>query len=118
MSFAKSPLRLGRNGRAAHARFVEVEMPAVAAGHLVVELEGGGRVLLCEPAHVALLGAVARDASRTPETRPAGMGLGMAVKIGLTVEPCRHAGQGLRQTRHRRVSTGLRIGMSPGNLEG
>jgi hypothetical protein len=34
---------------------VEVEMPAVAAGHLVIELEGGGRVLLSEPAHVALL---------------------------------------------------------------
>ena len=55
MSFAKSPLRRGRNGRAAHARFVEVEMPAVAAGHLVIELEGGGRVLLSEPAHVTLL---------------------------------------------------------------
>ncbi len=55
MSFAKSPLRRGRNGRAAHARFVEVEMPAVAARPLVIELEGGGRVLLSEPVHVALL---------------------------------------------------------------
>ena len=55
MSFAKSPLRRGRNGRAAHARFVEVEMPAVPASHLVVELEGGGRVLLSEPAQVTLL---------------------------------------------------------------
>jgi hypothetical protein len=54
MSFAKSPLRRGRNGRAAHARFVEVEMPAMAASHLVIELEGGGRILLSEPAHVAL----------------------------------------------------------------
>ena len=55
MSFAKSPLRRGRNGRAASTRFVEVELPAVAARPLVVELEGGGRVLLSEPAHVALL---------------------------------------------------------------
>ena len=55
MSFAKSPLRRGRNGRAAHTRFVEVEMPAVPAGHLVFELAGGGRSLLSEPAHVTLL---------------------------------------------------------------
>jgi len=34
---------------------VEVEMPAVAHSHLVIELEGGGRILLCEPAHVVLL---------------------------------------------------------------
>ena len=55
MSFAKSPLRRGRIGRAAHTRFVEVEMPPVAASYLVVELEGGGRILLSEPAHVALV---------------------------------------------------------------
>ncbi len=54
MSFAKSPLRRGRNGRAARTRFVEVEMPA-AASCLVVELDGGGRVLLSESAHVTLL---------------------------------------------------------------
>ena len=54
MSFTKSPLRQGRIGRAAHARFVEVEMPEVAARPLVIELEGGGRILLSEPAHVAL----------------------------------------------------------------
>ena len=54
MSFAKSPLRREHNGRTAHTRFVEVEMPQVAASHLVVELEGGGRILLSEPAHVAL----------------------------------------------------------------
>ena len=53
MSFEKSPLRRGRIGRAAHTRFVEVEMPPVAASHLVVELVGGGRILLSEPAHVA-----------------------------------------------------------------
>jgi len=55
MSFAKSPLRRGRNGRTAHTRFVEVELPAVAARPLVVELVGGGRVLLSETAHVTLL---------------------------------------------------------------
>jgi hypothetical protein len=55
MSFAKSPLRRVRNGRAASVRFVEVEMPAVAARPLVVELNGGGRVLLSEPVHVTLL---------------------------------------------------------------
>ena len=54
MSYQKSPLRRGPNGRAAHTRFVEVEMPAVATRPLVVELEGGGRILLGEPAHVAL----------------------------------------------------------------
>ena len=55
MSLKKSPRFRGRNGRSAHTRFVEVELPAVAARPLVVELEGGGRVLLSEPAHVALL---------------------------------------------------------------
>jgi hypothetical protein len=55
MSHAKAPRRRGSNGRIANARFVEVEMPAVAHSHLVIELEGGGRILLCEPAHVALL---------------------------------------------------------------
>jgi hypothetical protein len=54
MSFAKSPLRRGRIGRAAHTRFVEVEMPALAAYPLVIELEGGVRILLSEPAHVGL----------------------------------------------------------------
>ena len=55
MSFAKSPLRRGRIGRAAHTRFVEVELPPVAARPLVVELEGGWRILLSEPAHVVLV---------------------------------------------------------------
>ena len=55
MSFAKSPLRRGRNGRAAHTRFVEVELPPVAARPLVVELEGGWRILLSVPDHVALV---------------------------------------------------------------
>ena len=54
MSLKKSPRSRGRNGRAARARFVEVEMPAVASC-LVIELDGGGRILLSEPAHVALL---------------------------------------------------------------
>jgi len=34
---------------------VEVEMPPVAASHLIIEFEGGGRILLSEPAHVSLL---------------------------------------------------------------
>ena len=55
MSYQKSPLRRGPNGRAAHTRFVEVEMPEVAARPLVIEMEGGGRILLSEPAHVALV---------------------------------------------------------------
>ncbi|MCX6865204.1 MAG: hypothetical protein NTV46_03110 [Verrucomicrobia bacterium] len=52
MSFAKSPLRRGRYGRIAHTLFVEVEMHQVAASPLVIELDGGGRILLSEPAHV------------------------------------------------------------------
>lgn len=36
----------GRNGRAAHTRFMEVEMPLVAARPLVVERERGWRILL------------------------------------------------------------------------
>ena len=55
MSLPKSPRTRGRNGRAARTRFVEVEMPAAGASHLVIELEGGGRILLGEPAHVTLL---------------------------------------------------------------
>ena len=54
MSLKTSPRFRGRNGRAACARFVEVEMPAVASC-LVIELDGGGRILLSEPAHVALV---------------------------------------------------------------
>ena len=38
MSFAKSPLRRGRNERVADMRFVEVEMPPVAVRPLVVEM--------------------------------------------------------------------------------
>jgi len=34
---------------------VEVEMPEVAARPLVIDLECGGRILLSEPAHVALV---------------------------------------------------------------
>jgi len=55
MSFAKSPRPRGRNGRTTNTRFVEVEMPTAAHGHLVIEMEGGGRILLSEPAHVTLL---------------------------------------------------------------
>ena len=55
MSYAKPPRTRGRDGRAANARFVEVEMPGTPRGHLVIELEGGARIPLCEPAHVALL---------------------------------------------------------------
>ena len=57
MSFAKSPLKRGRIGRAAFTRFVEVEIPALpapGASPLVIELEGVGRILLSEPAHVGL----------------------------------------------------------------
>jgi hypothetical protein len=55
MSLKKSPRSRGLNGRAARARFVEVEMPSASSGCLVIELEGGGRILLSERAHVALL---------------------------------------------------------------
>jgi len=55
MSYAKPPRPRGRDGRAASARFVEVEMPQASPGHLVIEMEGGARILLGEPAHVALL---------------------------------------------------------------
>ena len=55
MSYAKPPRPRGRDGRAANSRFVEVEMPPAPRGHLVIELEGGARILLGEPAHVALL---------------------------------------------------------------
>lgn len=54
MSFAKAPRSRGHDGRTAGARFVEVEMPAVTAC-LVIEMEGGGRILISEPAHVTLL---------------------------------------------------------------
>jgi hypothetical protein len=54
MSLKKLPRSRGRNGRAARTRFVEVELPTVASC-LVIELDGGGRILLSEPAHVALL---------------------------------------------------------------
>jgi len=57
MSFAKSPLRRGRIGRAALTRFVEVEIPALpgpGAAPLVIELEGSCRILLSDPAHVSL----------------------------------------------------------------
>ena len=54
MSFAKSPLRRGRIGRAAHTRFVEVEMPAVATCPLVVELVGGDRILVSDTTHIGL----------------------------------------------------------------
>ena len=30
-------------------------MPAVVAGHMIIELEGGGRILLSEAAHVTWL---------------------------------------------------------------
>ena len=54
MSFEKSPRIRGRYGRAAKTRFVEVEMPEAFACPLVIELDGGGRILLNEPAHVGL----------------------------------------------------------------
>ena len=54
MSLKKSPRSRGLIGRAARTQFVEVEMPAVASC-LVIELDGGGRILLSEPSHVALL---------------------------------------------------------------
>ena len=55
MSFGKAPRPRGRNGRAANARFVEVEMASVVAGPMIIEFEGGGRILLSEPAHVIWL---------------------------------------------------------------
>jgi len=44
MLFTKSPLRRGPNGRAAHTRFVEVEMPVLATSYLVIDMKGGGRI--------------------------------------------------------------------------
>ena len=55
MPYAKPPRPRGRDGRAANARFVEVEMHGAPRAHLVIELEGGARILLGEPAHVELL---------------------------------------------------------------
>jgi len=55
MSIARFPRTRGRNGRAAKTRFVEVEMPVPVPGHMVIELRGGGRILLSEPSHVTLL---------------------------------------------------------------
>jgi hypothetical protein len=55
MSFTKSPLRRARNGRVALARFVEVEMPQLNSEPVIVEMEGGGRILLNDPSHVALV---------------------------------------------------------------
>ena len=55
MSYAKAPRPRGRNGRAANARFVEVELAAVVAGPLIIEFECGGRILLSDPAHVTWL---------------------------------------------------------------
>jgi len=52
MPFAKAPRPRGRNGRTAHSRFVEVEMSPVVFSHLIIELGGGGRILLSEPVHV------------------------------------------------------------------
>lgn len=56
MSFEKSSRIRGRHERVAKARFVEVEMPMpeAIACPLVIELDGGGRILLNEPAHVVL----------------------------------------------------------------
>jgi len=34
---------------------VEVEMPPVVSSHLIIELGGGGRILLSESAHVTWL---------------------------------------------------------------
>ena len=58
MSFEKSPRRRGRNGRIALARFVEVEMPQHVPQAVVIELEGGGRILLREPSQVALVASL------------------------------------------------------------
>ena len=55
MPFAKAPRPRGRNGRVAHTRFVEVEMPAVVACPMIIEFEDGGRILLSESAHVTWL---------------------------------------------------------------
>ena len=54
MFLKKPPRSRGRNGRAARTRFVEVEMPAVASCQ-VIGLDGGGRILLSESAHITLL---------------------------------------------------------------
>ncbi len=67
MSFTKSPLRRGRIGRAAHTRFVEVEMPAPAAYPLVIELVGGGRILVSEITHIGLAARLLAEIAGYPE---------------------------------------------------
>ena len=66
MSLTKAPRPRGRNGRTAPARFVEVEMPAFASC-LVIELNGGARILLSEPAHVTLLVQLLESVAPSPE---------------------------------------------------
>jgi hypothetical protein len=67
MSFAKAPRRRGSNGRTANARFVEVEMAAVVASPLIIEFEGGGRILLSEPAHITWLAQLLASIDRHQE---------------------------------------------------
>jgi hypothetical protein len=49
------PRTRGRNGWAASSQFVEVELAAASSSCLVIEVESVGRILLSEPAPVALL---------------------------------------------------------------
>lgn len=54
MRGAKGPRKRGRDGRAADVRFVEVEMAPCGGAGLVIELEGGARLLMADRAAVAL----------------------------------------------------------------
>lgn len=54
MRGAKAPRKRGRDGRAAGVRFVEVEVAPAAGPGLVIELEGGSRLLMADRAAVAL----------------------------------------------------------------
>jgi hypothetical protein len=54
MRGAKTPRKRGRDGRAADVRFVEVEVTPSGGTGLVIELEGGTRLLMADRAAVAL----------------------------------------------------------------
>lgn len=54
MAVSKWPRNRASDGRVADVRFVEVELPAPAAPRLVIELGGGLRILLADPADIDL----------------------------------------------------------------
>ena len=54
MSASKWPRNRGTDGRVADVRFVEVELPAAVAPRLVIEMEGGLRLILADPMDIGL----------------------------------------------------------------